>query len=372
MKTQEILSFRFVICLVFVNLFFSCSNPIDQKNEINSSFGEQLTIEYAESFQIVKHENYTEILVLDPISKEVLYKYGVGEDIPSDLTSIGNLPKRVVAMSATHIGMLEALNLTEYIVGVSDKKYICSEKVRNYIEQGEIRSMGELGVGDVEAFLAVEPDLIMFSGFDPKAPILKKLNQVGKSTFINHDWKETHPLGRAEWIKVFGVIFQKQKEANAYFDSVKVAYDKLKTVVEFNENNRQVLVGTPYGDEFNAPAGQSYMAKILADAGINYLFKGEKGVGSLSYGLEDLIMNYGHADIWLNVNANSHDEVLNLNPKFSLMKSFKNNEMYSYISNVNCFWELAAVNPHWLLHDLIKIANPDRISSPFYFYNKLE
>lgn len=360
------------LVLFFAYCIIGCKDVNQEEQLTIMQEGKVLSNDYAAAFKIIEFPTYKELQIIDPTSKKVDFSYGIGENIPEHLFKIKSGAKRIVAMSSTHIGMLEALDLTSGIVGVSDKKYVCSEHVKKHIDEKGVISMGELGAGDVEAYLAVQPDIILFSGFDLKAPILEKLEKAGKTTFINFDWKEKHPLGRAEWIKVFGLLFQKEQEANAFYTAVKSAYETYKSSIKVQSSEQLVLAGTPYGDQFNAPAGDSYMAQLFKDAGINYIFKDRQGTGSLSLGIEDLIINYGHAAIWLNVNATTTEEVLALNQKFKLMEAFKNNKMFEYSTNVNCFWEQSAVHPDWVLHDLIKIVQPEEVTTPFHFYRKIE
>lgn len=362
----------------FVSLFsiivLSCSGNRSKSNSIVEASMESDTIQndFATSFRIIEHSESTEIQVLNSSHNSVEFNYYFNSSGNRENILKVN-PDRVVALSATHIGMMEELNLLGRIVGVSSEKYLCSEKLKSHINQGSVKSVGDIGMADVEGYIAVNPDLVIYSGFNTEAPVLEKLKAGGIKTFTNYDWKETHPLGRAEWLKVFGVIFNKRREAAVLFDNIKSKYLNLVDKVKGYSIDEEVLVGTMYGDVFNAPAGGSYMAELLDDANLIYKYQETTGTGSISLTLEEVISDNRETSIWLNVAAQSINDVMEMNNRFRLLESIQHQNVYSYFHEVNCFWEKSAIKPHLLLQDICKITYPDKFEDKaFYFYKKLD
>jgi len=364
------LTFSIFIILIFL---CSCGENISTENSRDPKSFKSDTIhnDYAESFRIIEHHESTEIQIIDIETNIVEFNYNFSDS--KETNTLEYNPDRVVALSATHIGMLDELELLGKIVGISDDKYLCSSKLKRRVDEGLTKSIGDIGMGDIEGYINVDPDLVIYSGFDTKAPILKKLESAGIKTFTNYDWKETHPLGRAEWLKVFGVIFNKREEAEKLFDKIKTQYLSLAEKVEEYSSNETVLVGTMYGDIFNAPAGDSYMAKLLEDANVEYKYRETKGTGSISLTLEKVISENRNTSIWLNVAAQSEDKVLEMNNRFKLLESVQNSRVYSYFHDVNCFWEKSAITPHLVLEDLCKIFYPTLFENKdLKFYRKLK
>lgn len=365
------------ILFLFILVIYSCSDDKkewdgDSNTSVISEKSDTLINQYAESFRIIQHSETTEIQIINLENNSVQFNYFFGET-QNNANILKLNPERVVALSATHIGMLEELELLDRIVGISNDKYLCSSQLKKQVEEGAVKSVGNIGMADIEGYVAVDPDLVIYSGFDTEAPILKKLHSAGIKTFTNYDWKETHPLGRAEWLKVFGVIFDKQEEAEKLFNTIKTEYVSLAEEVREFSSKKSVLVGTMYGDIFNAPAGDSYMAKLLEDANLNYKYRETKGTGSLSLTLEKVISDNRDTDIWLNVAAQSKDKVLEMNNRFRLLESIDNNLVYSYFHEVNCFWEKSVIHPHLLLQDICKIAYPEQFEiKTFTFYRNLK
>lgn len=361
--------------IIFIVLIFlsSCGENVDTEKSRDSKSVKNDTIhnDYASSFRIIEHKESTEIQIIDIETDVVEFNY-IFSDSEKESNTLKFNPDRVVALSATHIGMLEELQLLDKIVGISDEKYLCSPYLKERINKGLVQSLGDIGIADIEGFVEVSPDLVIYSGFDTEAPILQKLNSAGIKTFTNYDWKETHPLGRAEWLKVFGIIFNKQEEAAKLYSQIKTEYLKLVEKVKGFKAKENVLVGTMYGDVFNTPAGDSYMAKILKDANLRYKYHKTRGTGSLSLTLEEVVSDNRNTGIWLNVAAQSLDEVLAMNNRFRLLESIEKGQVFSYTHEVNCFWEKSAILPHVLLQDICKIAHPEKFDNKsLTFYNKL-
>lgn len=357
-------------CIIFL-LFsmFSCSegNSDQSASRTDVAHGDTLTNKYAAAFRIIEKEQYTEIQVVEPSSDSVCFVYGIGEKIPEGITDFGESVDAIAALSATHVGMLKKLKLTDKVLGVSSTDYLCeSDKDQEWIEYGE------LGQADPEMYIEHTPDLIMYSGFKRDIPVLKKLRNAGIESMVNYDWKETHPLGRAEWLKVFGVLFQCEERAFREFEKIEASYVAAVEKTAMLNDVPSVFVGTTYGDVFNVPAGDSYMAKLLEDANVDYQYAATDGTGSLSLSLEEAITKNQSTDYWLNVAASSKSGVRKLNANFTKLKAYQDGAMYTYFDRVNCFWEESAVAPHKVLNDLIAIFHPEVMpSKDYYFYKKI-
>ncbi|RYM36116.1 hypothetical protein ERX46_03725 [Brumimicrobium glaciale] len=323
--------------------------------------------EFAKAFQIIHHHTFLEINIIDPDSKVVLNSYKVAKTDEPINGMFPNNMESVVAMSATQVGMLRKLNLEEKITGVSNYKYLC-----NPVSNSMVAEVGDFGMSDPEAFVAVNPDIILYSGFNDEAPILSKLAQANLKTFKIFEWKETHPMGRAEWIMVYGALFHKEKEAKAIFEEIKSNYYAITDKLKLTKKGPSVFAGTYFGDVFNVPAGESYMAQLFKDANINYVYAKTKGTGSLSLSLEEVITNNKESEYWLNAGVSSKNDLLKQSQKFELLESVRLGKLYTYFNNTNCFWENSPVEPHKILEDLGKIFHPDLFEeSELTFYELL-
>lgn len=100
------------------------------------------------------------------------------------------------------------------------------------------------------------------------------------------EWMETNPLGRAEWIKVLGYLFDKEKEADSIFQMVEKNYLAIKNQTKRQKVRPQILHGEEYNGVWYVAGGQSYIAQIYKDAGADYLWKDNDKTGSLPIDFE--------------------------------------------------------------------------------------
>src|SRR3989344_5007821 len=187
----------------------------------------------------------------------------------------------------------------------------------------------------------------------------------------NYDWREEHPLGKAEWIKVFGFLTGKEKQAMAYFSAVEKTYNDTKKKLQNIKDRPEVLVGSLIGESWFAPAGESYMAQLLRDAGADYLYKDLKGTGSCERTLEQVFKDQQTTKVWINAGAVSLPDLLKQQQKYGLFTSVKEGKVYCYTHNSNYFWEMGDANPHWVLSDLATICGQPN-GNKLHFFKQLE
>ena len=186
-----------------------------------------------------------------------------------------------------------------------------------------------------------------------------------------YDWKELDPLGKAEWIKLFGALYDKSDEANAYFETIKKNYLELKKKVKKAKHKETVITGGMFGDVWNATAGESFLAGIMKDAGMNYLYKNTKGTGSNQYSLAKIIVDEANCTRWLNAEAKTMKELIQMNPKFTALHTVQIKQVYSYFNKTNYFWEYNSMHPDWVLEDFAMIGGTIPMKK-MHFYQKLK
>lgn len=340
----------FYLLIISFLCLIACEQNVKEKatpisNNKNKAIGDTLENSYAEAFRIIQFDDKSQLEILEPMSKKVIASYSYGAENNSFESD------RIIALSATHISMMEKLGLLDQLIGIASADYLCSEEVIKRHKKKRIATVGDLSTADIEHIVSLEPSIVIFSGFNLSSPLLSKLEKSNVPTLINFDWKETHPLGRAEWIKVFGLIANKIELANEIFDGIKKRYETVAKTANL-ESLPTVFAGTLYGDVFNAPAGESYFAQLLKDAQVEYRYADTRGTASISLSIEEVIHDNETTDFWLNPAAKNKNDIIRMNPLFQRLRAFKNNQIYSYYKNVNCFWERSIVEPDVLLQEI--------------------
>ena len=367
--------------LLLLFTFISCNNK-ESKTSENTRNKE---IKHAKGLTILTKENYSIVEVSSPWpnSKKKYYyilkkKNAVIPKEYKNFTQIQVPIKTIVLTSTTHIPSLEMLGEENKLIGFPNLNYISSEKVRNLIDAGKIKELGSNQSLNTEVILDLQPDLIMGYGLDNKNPTLDNLEKNGLKVILNGDWNEQSPLGKAEWIKLFGVLFGKEKQANEIFNSIEKTYNEILKLVEKTKVKPTVLSGSLYEDKWYLPQGESWGAKFITNANGNYLWAKTKGTGSLSLSFEKVYSLAKNADIWFMDQYTSLEEIKNANPHYSQFKAFKTKNIYSFSKKKGktggvIYYELAPNRPDLVLKDLVKIFHPELLPNyELYFFEKLK
>lgn len=353
------------IILIFI-LFISCKKEVSNKLT-NTNFHPKSSIKYAKGFDIVSTKNEKKLIIKNPYSNtsdnfEYIIKTGINEHLNAINTPI----KKIVVTSTTHIPMLELLGEEKTLVGFQNTNYISSTKTRQRIEAGFVKELGNEAVLNTESLLELKPDAVIGFTMDNYNKTYNLIEKHGIPVIINGDWLEETPLGRAEWIKFFGVLFNKEKLADSIFNTIEVDYLAAKRIAKENEKYSSILSGAIMrNDIWSLPAGDSFVAQFLLDANVNYLWKDSKGKGSLQLSFESVLDKAKHAEYWIAPGYfSSKAKLLESNPHYKNFTAFKNNNIYTASTKRGAtggviYYELGPTRPDLILQDIIKITNPE-------------
>lgn len=273
---------------------------------------------------------------------------------------------RLVILSSVFAGFLYELNAQDLIVGIDNQAYYSNPDLLHRVQLGEVKSLSAGGALQVEQLVALNPDWVVHSGYGELKPeLISQLKKRGITVLTCNNYLESDPLGRAEWIKFFGAITGYWNEALAHFDLIKTEY--LNRKKKPAKNAPDVLVGAMFGGVWDVPGGQSYVAKLIADAGGNYLWKELNQVGKQSLSLEQVAEKALNAHVWINPGPfQSASELAQADSRYTRFNAFQNQRVFNHYHNLsalgpNAYWERAAARPDWILHDLKLIFYPNEL-----------
>ena len=282
--------------------------------------------------------------------------------------------RRIVCMSTSHIAMLESLGKSEYVVGVSGKEYIMNPKIAN---SSDVYDVGYDSNIDFERLISLNPDVVLMYGITAENSIITaKLHELNIPYLYLGDYTEQSPLGKAEWIVAIAEIIGCRERGIALFNDVVSHYEQLRANVDTTLKPK-VMFNLPYQDVWYMPADDSYMVRLIEDAGGTYIYKGKNvSSGSKGISLEEALLLVRDADIWLNVGqCNTIDEVRSGAPHFCDSEVVRRGNVYNNnrrrtAAGGSDFWESAIVHPDVVLRDLIAIMNGE--SDSLYYHHKLQ
>ena len=356
-------------------LFFSFFLLIACKSSRTDATEQVGLIKHAANFQLITKKNYQLVQLFHPKTHQLeasfaLVKRGTHPTIPSN-TSIITVPVRKMAtLSSTFIGMLNELDALETVAMTTSENYLWNKQMKARIRKGVCTSVATDDAVSPELVVKKKVELIVYSGFGQPFPNEAKLAQLGTIALPNYDWEETTALGKLEWIKLFGALTGKLDQATEYFDKISKEYKQLKaTANKWKGKSKLTLAGDFYGDIWIAPAGQSFIARMFKDAGVNYVYQKKSGTASLQLAAEQVIKDEKACFIWINAEGTSVKQLLKNDAKRKQLTVLKHRQVYSYLHDSNYFWEMSAVHPEWLLADFCQIAQNKK--GAMHFYKKL-
>ena len=221
--------FRIIILIFTSTLIIQCKKTESVTKTTTAKFN---LVEHAEGFSIVNHDNFSILKVKNayPEAKEV-YTYVLHKEnaqLPDSLNTYTKVQvpvKKIIVTSTTHIPSLEMLEMENTIVGFPSTHYVSSAKTRVLIDNGTIREIGNNQSLNTELILDLNPDIIIGFSVDGDLKTYKNLEKNRQKIIFNADWTEKTPLGKAEWVKFFGALYDKNDEANTIFSKIKKDYN---------------------------------------------------------------------------------------------------------------------------------------------------
>ncbi|KEZ93297.1 ABC transporter substrate-binding protein [Nonlabens ulvanivorans] len=375
--------------LFSIFLITSCKNSdtsttIEKVKASNLKYPD-VEIKYATGFSINSTDTGYYITIKNPWPEadlEYSFKLENGNStnrIPEpDAPQIINIPiKEIILSSTTHIPPVVLIDEQSSIIGFPGTDYISDNSVRTLIDKGRIEELGQNQTISVEKVLTMQPDLVMGYGIDGDNPIYESIQKAGIPVIYNGDWIEKHPLGKAEWIKLFGVLYGKEKEADRIFKEIEKEYLETKKLAQTLESP-SIIAGATWKDTWYLPYGNSWQGKIIADANGNYIYTNTTGTGSLSYNVERVLTDAQNADIWIAPGQyTSYRAMEKDNSAYSQFDAFKNRQVYTFALNVGArggvtYYEEASTRPDLVLKDLVKILHPNSLPQhQLYFFKPL-
>ncbi len=369
---------------LFILLLTSCTGNRDGK--IEEFDGVMYAPEYASGFDIrgAEGKESTLITVSNPwqgaegVTTE-LFIARKGEGVPDGYTGqvLRGDAQRIVAMSSTHIAMLDAVDAVDRVVGVSGMEFIYNPRIR--ARRNSLGDVGYDGNINYEMLVALEPDLVLLYGVNGASAMEGKLDELGIPHIYIGDYLEECPLGKAEWMVVLAEVVGRRETGIRVFAEIPKRYNALKQEVAEKALGRPtVMFNTPYRDTWFMPSNDSYVVRLVKDAGGEYIYQENTGNSSVPIDMEEAYLLTTKADIWLNVGTlNTLSELNALCPKFTDTRCFSEGEVYNNNLRTtpaggNDYYASGTVRPDIILRDLVKILHPELVGEEFVYHKRLK
>lgn len=345
--------------------------------------GDSLKFKYATLPSVVEYDGYTVVTLNNPwkAGKE-LHTYVL---VPRDVEVPFHLPKgtvirtpleRVVVFTTVHSSLMMALGCIDKIAGVADLKYIKIPWVQQQAKAGKIADCGDGMNPLIEKIIDLHPDAILLSPFENSGGY-GKLEEIDIPLFECAEYMEISPLARAEWMRIYGLLFGCQEKADKLFAEVDKNYNNLKKQAQDAGVGRTVLFDKIIGNSvWYVPGGRSTMGQMIQDAGGQYLWADDNHSGSLPLPFESVLVKALDADVWMlrydSDKPMKLQQLLAEQEGYSQFEAYQTGEVYGCNVRTSLFYEEASFRPDRLLSDFIQIMHPGiKPATPLKYYQKL-
>ena len=320
-----------------------------------------ITIKYAKGLKVEYKADGIHVTISNP---DPTAHHAKAEEIV-----ISQPSSRFVCTTALQLGNFEILGLEDRIVGINSLKNIFDAKIKQQMADGSTVTIGKEGNFDLESVIAARPDYIFVSA--SKHGGFEALKDCGIPLISHHGYKETNPLGQAEWIKFIGLLTGEPRRANAVFADIERKYLTLKNEVaqavadtaQTSSTRPTVMSGRQLRDGWYIVGGQSYMAQIFSDAGADYIMKDNAESGGTTLDFEAAYARAADAEFWQT--DGSHDGEFSLadlreeDARYADLSAYRDGKVIFCNLSLTPYRELSPVEPHLILADFVKAFHPD-------------
>lgn len=362
-------------------LMCSCSA---RHNETETS-GESIAMRYATLLSMHQGEGYISAEIKNPWdSTKILHRYIL---VPKDSEKPAHLPEgdiirtplqHAVFYTSVHVSLINQLGAYGCIAGVCDSEYMYLDRLQNDLKAGRITDCGKGTAPDIEKVIDLSPDAVLLSPFENSGSY-GKLGTIGIPIVECADYMETSALGRAEWMRFYGLLTGRQAEADSLFAAIEKRYNDLKDRVSnaSGKKNPTVLLDKKFGSTWYVAGANSTVGRLLADAGADYIFSSEKSAGSVPYDPEVVFDRGQTADLWLikyNQDADmTYSQLAQEWTNYSRFAAFERRNVYTCNLSKVPFYEETPFHPDLLLRDYIVIFHPEAIDDhTLRYFRRLE
>ena len=368
-----------VMALIVSSITWSCKQGASQ-NE--TSDGDTLRMQYAENICITECDGYTKVELVNPWKREaMLHTYLLVKegDEPTDLPegTVVKVPlRRSAVYSGVHCSLLDELGRLDAVKAVCDLEYITNQHVVDACRRGDIADLGSSMAPNIETMVDVGPDAILLSPFENSGGY-GQVEQLGIPIIECADYMETSALGRAEWVRFYGMLFGCEDEADRLLEQTASKYEALKAKAQKTETHPKVLVEMVTGSTWYVPGGQSTTGRLIVDAGGWTPYGERQESGSIALAPETVFDDCQDADVWFLKYSRPTDFTLTTfgseSPLYSQIKAFKQGRVYGCNLSVVPFYDETPFHPDRLLADMIRMIHPELMDDySLQYYHQFE
>ncbi|MEG1659518.1 MAG: ABC transporter substrate-binding protein [Bacteroides sp.] len=344
--------------------------------------GTPIALRYAAHLTLEEHAGYVQATLRNPWdTARVLHTYllvdktaALPEGLPAG-TVVRTPVCKAVIYSSVHCSLLQQLDALGSIGGVCDLKYIKLPAVQDGCRAGSIVDTGDGMSPDIEKIIDLHPDAILLSPFENSGGY-GRIEKLNVPIIECADYMETSALGRAEWMRFYGLLFGKRAAADSLFARVEKEYLALRQLAATAQAKPTVISDLKSSSAWYIPGGKSTTAAFYADAGGRYVFAADAHSGSVPLAFETVFDKGQEADFWL-IKYNqpvdkTYGELEKEYAPYANFRAFRTRHLYGCNTARVSLYEDFPFHPERLLKDLIFVFHPELLAGhTLHYYTPL-
>ena len=385
--------YKILLALSFIgNLLIGCTIASINRT---SDGGDTIALRYAQQLSLIQYKGYVQAILANPWKEDaVLHSYvlvpkgRVGDSLlqhdaqlqAMEATVVRTPIAHAVVFTTSHCSLLYDLHAQQALSGVCDLAYINLPDVQRRAklppkETAVVVDCGSSMQPDVERIMQLHPEVLLVSPFEQRGGF-GKLATLNIPIIETADYMETSALGRAEWMKFYGLLFGRALQANALFAQVDSNYHALMAKAQQTREKVSAFTERKMGSVWYVPGGRSTIAQLLRDARVTYPFADDTHSGSLALSFETVLNEAGNSDIWLikyNHHPNTRQALLAEEAGYAQFKAFQRGKVFGCDCAAVPYYEEVDFHPDRLLNDILQIAHPTLNGlAPLRYYHRIK
>lgn len=353
-------------------LFVSC-NPAERARAGSGRLA------HARLLRLTPGEGYTRADIVNPwdttrlLQTLVLITDTAHGPLP-DGTRVSVPLRHSLVMTTVHCSLIDELDKINAVAGVCDAAYISVPSIIKGVRTGAVADCGTATSPTIERIIATRPDAILLSPYEQSD--LTKLRALGTPIIQLADYMEPTALGRAEWARLYGLLYGAKAQADSLFEATAARYAELKALASKAKSRPVVLTDTRYGQTWYVPGANSTVGQMYADANaVNPFAAKDEGNGSLALAPERVLATAREADVWL-IKAGrgyTRSSLLSENAMHGLFRPYATGRVWTCNTLTSGFFEQEPFHPDRLLADFIRIFHPElHLAGENAYYHRLQ
>ena len=385
--------YKILLALAFIgNLLIGCTIASINRT---SDGGDTIALHYAQQLSLIQYKGYVQATLANPWKEgAILHSYvlvpkgRVGDSLlqhdaqlqAMEATVVRTPIAHAVVFTTSHCALLYDLHAQQALSGVCDLAYINFPDMQRRAklppkDTAAVVDCGSSMQPDVERIMQLHPEVLLVSPFEQSGGF-GKLATLNIPIIETADYMETSALGRAEWMKFYGLLFGRAQQANALFAQVDSNYHALMAKAQQTREKVSAFTERKMGSIWYVPGGRSTIAQLLRDARVAYPFADDTHSGSLALSFETVLNEAGNSDIWLikyNHHPNTRQALLAEDAGYAQFKAFQRGKVFGCDCAAVPYYEEVDFHPDRLLNDILQIAYPTLNGlAPLRYYHRMK